>query len=162
MIAVQVAQVGLDPTSNSPVVLLREVDGARLLPIMIGPAEASAIAMELQGIRPPRPLTHDLVKRIILGFGGELRRVVIGDLRQDTYFAELELRRGDEVVRVDARPSDSIAVALRLGAPIFLAEGLFDRRGITPGEGGAAPDGADILRTYLENLDPQDLGRFTP
>lgn len=162
MIPVQVAQVGLDPASNSPVVLLREVDGDRLLPIMIGPAEASAIALELQGIRPPRPMTHDLVKRVILGFGGELRRVVIGDMRHDTYFAELELRRGDEVVRIDARPSDSIAVALRCGAPIFLADDLFDRRGITPGEGGTPPDGADILRTYLENLDPQDLGRFTP
>lgn len=162
MIPVEVAQVGLDPTSNSPVVLLREVNGTRILPILIGPAEASAIAMEMQGIRPPRPMTHDLIKRLILGLGGELRRVIIGDLREDTYFAELVVHRADEVVQVDARPSDSIAIALRLGAPIFLADDLLDRRGATPGEGGAAPDGADILRSYLENLDPQDLGRFKP
>ena len=162
MIAVRVAQVGLDPATNAPVVLLREVDGERLLPIIIGPAEASAIAMELQGVRPPRPMTHDLIKRLIVGLGGELRRVIIADLRGDTYFAELEIRRGDEVVRVDARPSDSIAVALRLQAPIFLAEALFDREGNGPGDGGSHPDGADLLRTYLENLDPQDLGRFKP
>lgn len=162
MVAVRVAQVGLDPATNSPVVLLREVDGERILPIIIGPAEAGAIAMELQGIRPPRPMTHDLVKRIMAGLGGELHHVSIRDLREDTYFAELELRRGDEVVRVDARPSDSIAIALRLNAPIFLAEELFDRRGRAPADGGAPPDGADILRNYLQNLDPQDLGRFKP
>ncbi len=162
MIAVRVAQVGIDPATNTPVVLLREIDGDRLLPILIGPAEASAIAMELQGIRPQRPLTHDLVKRVIVGLGGELRRVIIGDLRDDTYFAELELHRGDEVVRVDARPSDSIAVALRLQAPIFLAEALLDRHPQPPAEGGVPPDGADILRNYLEHLDPQDLGRFKP
>lgn len=162
MIAVRVEQVGIDPATNTPVVLLREVAGDRVLPILIGPSEASAIAMELQGIRPPRPMTHDLLKRLIIGLGGELRQVVIGDLRHDTYFAELELRRADEVVRVDARPSDSIAIALRLQAPIYLAEELLDRRPAPPGEGAPSPDGADLLRNYLENLDPQDLGRFQP
>lgn len=162
MIAVRVAQVGIDPATNTPVVLLREIDGDRLLPILIGPAEATAIAMELQGVKPPRPLTPDLVKRVIVGLGGELRRVVIGDLRQETYFAELELHRAGEVVRVDARPSDSIAVALRLQAPIFLAESLFDRQPRPGPEGATPPDGADILRDYLEHLDPQDLGRFQP
>lgn len=162
MVAVRVAQVGLDPATNSPVVVLRELEGERVLPILIGPAEASAIAMELQGVRPPRPLTHDLLKRLILGLGGELRRVVIADLREDTYFAELEVRRGDEVIQVDARPSDSIAVALRLQAPIFLADALFDRQAQSPAEGAPRPDGADLLRAYLENLDPQDLGRFQP
>jgi len=162
VIAVRVDQVGIDPATNTPVVLLREVAGDRVLPILIGPAEASAIAMELQGIRPPRPMTHDLLKRLILGLGGELRQVVIGDLRDDTYFAELELRRAGEVVRVDARPSDSIAIALRLQAPIYLADELLDRRPGPPGEGTPAPDGADLLRNYLEHLDPQDLGRFHP
>lgn len=161
MIAVRVAQVGLDPTTNSPVVLLREEDGDRVLPILIGPAEAGAIAMELQGLRPERPMTHDLVKRLIVGLGGELRRVIIGDLRQDTYFAELELVRAGEVIRVDARPSDSIAVALRLQAPIFLADALLEGRSPLPGD-PAPPDGAELLRSYLENLDPQDLGRFQP
>jgi bifunctional DNase/RNase len=161
MVAVQVAQVGIDPATSSPVVLLRELGGERVLPILVGPAEATAIALELQGVRPPRPMTHDLIKRLIVGLGAEVRRVVISDLREDTYFAELEVRRGDEVVRLDARPSDSIAIALRLGAPIFLSDELFDRRARSAGEGGP-PDGADILRAYLENLDPQDLGRFKP
>lgn len=161
MIAVRVAQVGLDPATNSPVVLLREEEGERVLPILIGPAEAGAIAMELQGIRPQRPMTHDLIKRLVLGLGGELRRVVIAELRNDTYFAELEIHREGEVVRVDARPSDSIAVALRLQAPIFLADHLLDGRA-RGADDPSPPDGAEILRTYLENLDPQDLGRFQP
>jgi bifunctional DNase/RNase len=160
VIQVRVAQVGLDPATNSPVVLLREEGGDRVLPILIGPAEAGAIAMELQGIRPHRPMTHDLIKRLILGLGGELRRVVIADLREDTYYAELEVHRDGEVVRVDARPSDSIAIALRLQAPIFLAETLLDQRGGTAQD--PPPDGAELLRNYLENLDPQDLGRFQP
>ena len=161
MIAVRVAQVGLDPATNSPVVLLREEDGDRVLPILIGPAEAGAIAMELQGIRPQRPMTHDLVKRLILGLGGELRRVLIADLRDDTYFAELELVREGEVIRVDARPSDGIAIALRLQAPIFLADQLLEGRSPSPLD-PPPPDGAALLRSYLENLDPQDLGRFQP
>ncbi|MDZ4675427.1 MAG: bifunctional nuclease family protein [Gemmatimonadota bacterium] len=161
MIAVRVAQVGLDPATNSPVVLLREEDGDRVLPILIGPAEAGAIAMELQGLRPQRPMTHDLVKRLILGLGGELRRVLIADLREDTYFAELELVREGEVIRVDARPSDGIAVALRFQAPIFLAEALLEGRSPAAND-PPPPDGAELLRTYLENLDPQDLGRFQP
>lgn len=161
MIAVRVAQVGLDPATNSPVVLLREEEGDRVLPILIGPAEAGAIAMELQGLRPQRPMTHDLIKRLIVGLGGELRRVLIADLREDTYFAELELIREGEVIRVDARPSDSIAVALRLQAPIFLADSLLEGRS-PAADDPPPPDGAELLRTYLENLDPQDLGRFQP
>jgi len=161
VIAVRVAQVGLDPATNSPVVLLREEAGDRVLPILIAPAEAGAIAMELQGIRPQLPMTHDLVKRLIVGLGGELRRVLIGDLRGDTYFAELEIVREAEVIRVDARPSDSIAVALRLQAPIFLADQLLEGRSPSPSD-PPPPDGAELLRSYLENLDPQDLGRFQP
>ncbi len=161
MIAVRVAQVGLDPASNSPVVLLREQDGDRVLPILVGPAEAGAIAMELQGIRPQRPMTHDLIKRMIVGLGGELRRVVIAELRENTYFAELELVRAGEVIRIDARPSDSIAVALRFQAPIYLADELLEGRSPSPSD-PPPPDGAALLRSYLENLDPQDLGRFQP
>ena len=117
MIEVTVAHLGLDRSTNTPVVILREKEGARVLPIWIGPAEASAIAMELQGMKAQRPLTHDLLKQVIIGLGGDLRRVVISAVKENTYFAELLIRRDDHVFQVDARPSDSIALALRLRRP---------------------------------------------
>jgi bifunctional DNase/RNase len=163
MIEIQVAHLGLDQTTNSPVVLLREKDGERVLHIWIGPAEASAIAMELQGVRAQRPMTHDLLKQVIVGLGGDLRRVSITRVQDNTYFAELLIRREEQLVQVDARPSDSIALALRLHAPIFTTEDLLERSGA---EGGPpAPErrlDAESLKQYLEKLDPQDFGRFTP
>src|SRR5690242_1074664 len=120
MIEVRVAQLGLDRDNNSPVVVLQEKDGERMLPIWIGPAEASAIAMELAGVKFARPLTHDLLKQIITGLGAELRRVNITSVKDNTYFAELLINRADQIFQVDARPSDSIAIALRLKAPIFV------------------------------------------
>lgn len=160
---VTVAHLGLDRTTNSPVVILREKDGTRVLPIWIGPAEASAIAMELQGVKAQRPLTHDLLKQVIIGLGGELRRVVISSVKENTYFAELLIRREDHVFQVDARPSDSIALALRLNAPIFTSDRLLDESGVETDE--PAPDPSlDIekLRQHLEKLDPQDFGKFNP
>lgn len=163
MIRVAVAHLGMDRSTNSPVVILREVGGERVIPIWIGPGEANAIAMEMQGVRPQRPLTHDLLKHVLGGLGGELRRVNLTGLRDGTYFAELLIARGEAHFEVDARPSDSIALALRCNAPIFSAEELLDqsdRPTDAPApEPGAAPD---ALRRYLENLDPQDFGRFQP
>ncbi len=165
LIEVRVAHLGLDRTSNSPVVVLQEKGGSRVLPIWIGPAEASAIAMELGGIKFARPLTHDLVKQVILGLGGELRKVLITAVHDSTYFAELHIyRSGHDVFQVDARPSDSIAVALRLGAPIFASESLLDL--VSPDaielQRDQSPLDADALKTYLQNLDPEDFGKFTP
>ena len=119
MVEVKVARLGLDSASNTYVVILQEKDGERLLPIWIGQPEAESIVMEMNDIRPPRPLTHDLCKRLITGLGGSLRRVQITKVQDNTYFAELHIYRGEEVLHVDARPSDSIALALRLSAPIF-------------------------------------------
>jgi bifunctional DNase/RNase len=162
MIRVTVAHLGVDRTTNTPVVILREVEGERVLPIWIGAGEANAIAMELQGVKPQRPLTHDLLKHIVGGLGGELRRVIISDLREDTYFAELFIYREEQVFQVDARPSDSIALALRCNAPIFTTDTLLDRHREAPEPGpGAGPD-PEALRRYLERLDPQDFGRFQP
>jgi bifunctional DNase/RNase len=161
MIRMSVAHLGVDRSTNSPVVVLREVGGERTLPIWIGTNEANAIAMELQGMKPERPMTHDLLRHLISGLGGELRRVQITDLRDDTYFAELLIVRGEDVVQVDARPSDSIALALRCNAPIFTTDALLDR----PTTPASAPDQTadpDALRRYLEKLDPQDFGRFQP
>ncbi|MEO8294981.1 MAG: bifunctional nuclease family protein [Gemmatimonadota bacterium] len=161
MIEVVVAHLGLDRASNSPVVILREKDGERVLPIWIGPAEASAIAMEMQGVKAQRPMTHDLLKQVIVGLGAELRRVTIRDVKENTYFAELLMSREDHVFQLDARPSDSIALALRLHSPIFASEQLLDQRTVEAPEGDGTLE-AERLKNYLEKMDPQDFGKFTP
>ena len=164
MIRVTVAQLGIDRNTNTPVVVLREVDGERSLPIWIGPGEAQAIAMELQGVRAQRPMTHDLLRDVVTGLGGELRRVQVTALRDDTYFAELILLRNGAAVQVDARPSDCIALALRCSAPIYTTDELLDRGGAQrpPPAPEGETDAAETLRRYLEKLDPQDFGRFQP
>jgi len=164
VIRVTVAQLGIDRNTNTPVVVLQEVDGERSLPIWIGPGEAQAIAMELQGIRAQRPMTHDLLRDVVTGLGGELRRVQITALRDDTYFAELILLRNGTAVQVDARPSDCIALALRCSAPIYTTDELLDRGGAQhpPPSPEGETDAAETLRRYLEKLDPQDFGRFQP
>lgn len=163
MVRMRVAHLGLDRTTNSPVVVLKEEGGDRTLPIWIGPSEANAIALELQGIKPERPLTHDLMRQLVSGLGGELRRVVISGLRDNTYFASLLIVRGADLFEVDARPSDGIALALRMNTPIYGHEDLLDtsaREGSSPA--GDVPDDPDALKRFLEKLDPQDLGRFQP
>jgi bifunctional DNase/RNase len=165
MIEVRVAHLGLDRGTNSPVVVLKEADGPRILPIWIGPGEASAIAMELAGVKYNRPLTHDLLKQVIVGLGGELRKVLITAVRDNTYFAELRIYRdGHDVFHVDARPSDSIALALRVRAPVYAAEALLelvspDAVELQSDQGGLD---SDALKNYLQNLDPEDFGKFTP
>ena len=168
---VRVQSLGLDQTTKAPVVILQEVGGNRALPIWIGPAEASAIAMQLAGMKFPRPLTHDLFASVIRGLGGVLRRVTITRVEDNTYFAELLIQRGDHVFSVDARPSDSIAIALRLDAELYISNKLLGGTGIAstgpsagPGEGG--PDAPTLtpeqLQERLRKLNPEDLGRFEP
>jgi bifunctional DNase/RNase len=166
VIEVRVAHLGLDRTTNTPVVILQEQGGDRVLPIWIGPAEASAIAMELAGMKFARPLTHDLLKLVIVGLGADLRKVIITQVKENTYYAELHIYRGDAVVNIDARPSDSIAVALRLKAPIFTSDELLENTTIDTSElaseSGPQSLDADALKNYLQNLDPEDFGKFTP
>jgi bifunctional DNase/RNase len=170
VIEVRVAHLGLDRTTNTPVVILQEREGERVLPIWIGPAEASAIAMELAGVKFARPLTHDLLKQVIVGLGADLRKVIITQVKENTYYAELHVYRGDAVIQIDARPSDSIAIALRLKAPIFTSDSLLALTSVDTGEptpsggppGEATPMDAEKLKTYLQNLDPEDFGKFTP
>jgi bifunctional DNase/RNase len=167
VIEVRVAHLGLDRTTNTPVVILQEREGERVLPIWIGPAEASAIAMELAGVKFARPLTHDLLKQVVVGLGAELRKVIITQVKDNTYYAELHIYRGDTVIQIDARPSDSIALALRLKAPIFTSETLLAVTAVDTGEGsgdaaGPTPLDTDALKAYLQNLDPEDFGKFTP
>lgn len=165
MLEVKVVHLGLDRSSNTPVVILQEKEGERVLPIWIGPSEASAIAMELAGVKFSRPLTHDLVKQVITGLGGRLSKISITKVQENTYYAEMEVRQGENVVQIDARPSDSIAVALRFGAPIFTQEDLLGDSQIDlvePAPGESTSLDADSLKSYLEKLDPEDFGKFVP
>jgi len=167
VIEVRVAHLGLDRATNTPVVILQERDGERVLPIWIGPAEASAIAMELAGVKFARPLTHDLLKQVIVGLGAELRKVIITQVKDNTYYAELHMYRGDAVIQIDARPSDSIALALRLKAAIFTTDNLLGMTSVDTGSPPIESSGltgldADALKAYLQNLDPEDFGKFTP
>jgi hypothetical protein len=179
VIELEVASLGLDKASNTPVVILREVGGDRLLPIWIGPGEASAIAMELAGIKFSRPLTHDLLNTVVRSLGSELIRVLITRVVDNTYYATLMLQRNGETITIDSRPSDSVALALRASAPIFADVDLLDRttvevEGATlePGFAGASTGGLnpetddevppEKLRDYLKRLDPEDFGRFVP
>ena len=173
MIEMRVARLGVDGAANTYVVVLRELHGPRVLPIWIGQPEAEAIVMELQSVSRERPLTHDLVKQIVLGLGASVRRIVISRVERGTYYAELQLQRGDQLVSVDARPSDSIAIALRTGAAIFAADDLLvtledeDQPLVPPPTPGSAPaTGPDMspdeLKAYLQRLRPEDLGKFMP
>jgi bifunctional DNase/RNase len=163
MIQLKVANIALDQ-KNTPVVFLKEIDGDRVLPIWIAPVEAGAIAMGLSGQKFERPLTHDLLKQVVLGLGAELDRVVITSIQENTYFAQLQLSRDDHLYHVDARPSDSIALAVRFDAPIFAEESIFANR---PSKIEQVPDDLseldpDALKQYLKDLDPEDFGKFKP
>jgi bifunctional DNase/RNase len=171
MVEVHVVRLAIDGVSNAHVVILQEKGGERLLPIWIGAAEADSILMEINQVKKERPLTHDLCKSLIAGMGGELRRVQITRVAKGTYFAEMHIVRGGEVVHVDARPSDSIAIALRFPAPIFADESLL----VAMGEEETADDSVvpetppaqstedmtvEQLQRYLSNLRPEDFGKF--
>ena len=175
MVEVIVAKLGLDSSTNSHVVILQEKDGHRLLPIWIGAPEADSIVMEMKSVRRERPLTHDLCKSLILGLGGTLRRVQITKVQKSTYYAELHVSRPEGMVQIDARPSDSIAIALRLAAPIYAQESLLtavaeetDGDGDEIGMGGTGLESSarsdeltsEQLKERLENLRPEDLGKF--
>jgi bifunctional DNase/RNase len=179
LVEVKVQSLGLDRSSNSPVVILEEMEGDRVLPIWIGPSEASAIAMQLADMEFTRPLTHDLLVAVLNGLGGSLRKVIITRVEKNTYFAELIIHRNGEIISVDARPSDSIAVALRVDARIFAQDELLERAQIEitdaettePTDAPAEPKrkeapsermDAEELKEYLRRLNPEDFGRFTP
>ena len=170
MVEVTVARLGLDSATNSYVVVLRERGGRRLLPIWIGQPEAESIAMQMNQVKRERPITHDLCQSLIIGLGGTLRRVSITRVQKSTYYAEMQIEGPTGVVEVDARPSDSIAIALRLDAPIFAPSSLLttldDTAEAEGKEGSLDPSDSDLtaeqLKAYLENLRPEDFGKFSP
>ncbi len=176
MVEVVVARLGLDSTTQSYVLVLQEKGGSRLLPIWIGQPEAESIVMQIHSIKRVRPLTHDLCKNLIQGLGGSLRRVQITRVEKNTYYAELHINRGETIVQIDARPSDSIAIALRFSAPIFAQESLLTAIEVEDAEvEGSGNDEdedtpmipedprditAEQLKEYLEKMRPEDVGKF--
>src|SRR5215468_4308931 len=116
----------VDPTTNSPIVLLKELDGEGILPIWVGPYEANSIANEIEKMAPQRPMTHDLLRNVIVHLGGEVRRVIVTELKASTFYAVIEIVRNEEVVLLDSRPSDAIALALRVDCPIFIRDEVFE------------------------------------
>jgi bifunctional DNase/RNase len=171
MVEVLVARLGLDSATNSYVVILRERGGRRQLPIWIGRPEAESIVLELNQVKRERPLTHDLCKALITGLGGVLRRVSITHVQQNTYFAVMQVESAHGLVEIDARPSDSIAIALRMSAPIFVNEDLLhdfeddeeqDTLSSSPPGGDGHALSPEQLKAHLEHLRPEDFGKFKP
>ena len=164
MIEVQVAKLYVGDKTNNAAVILKELEGDRVLPIWIGSGEANAIAMVLQGQSFPRPLTHDLVASIVRGLRASITKVLISDLRDKTFYATVLVHGSKEELTFDARPSDSIALALRAGCPIFVSEKLLEAQGerVDPLQmrPPSAQERAEELRRHLERLSPEDFGKF--
>jgi bifunctional DNase/RNase len=158
VVEMKVWKLIIDKRTDTPVVLLQEAKGKRVLPIWIGHAEAKAILMELLGEKFPRPLTHDLIKIIVQGLEAKISKVTICELKDNTFFATLYVERGDEVVAIDARPSDSIAIALRTKSPIHVAEELLKTQPTL--EELSDDERAEALRKYLDGMNPEDFGKF--
>jgi uncharacterized protein len=149
----------LDPLTNMPIVILKDVEGNRALPIWIGPNEANAIALEMERVITPRPLTHDLIRNILEGLQVKVSRVVVNDLRENTFYAVIFLAVNGTEVAIDSRPSDAIALALRVKAPIFVAERVIrEAKSIDLTEERPAED-TQSVRDWIENLKPEDFGK---
>ena len=149
----------VDPSTNMPIVILKDVNGDALLPIWVGPYEANAIAMEIEKSSAPRPMTHDLLKNLMQGLNGQLQRVVVSELRDDTFYAVIWMDQQGETVTLDARPSDALALALRADCPIFVEEEVLRTAKVLPHPVDAPGTSAE-LRQWLENLGDEDLGKY--
>jgi bifunctional DNase/RNase len=158
-IEVRIRGLMMDPATNMPIVVLKDVASDTVIPIWVGIFEANAIAIEVEKVSAPRPMTHDLARNMIRHLNARLERVVITELKDDTFHAVLWLRQADELVTIDARPSDAIALALRADCPIFVAEQVMQSAKLNisgPSEGPTA----EQLRGWLEGLNDEDLGRY--
>lgn len=148
----------VDPITNTPIVMLRDRDGLRVLPIWVGIFEANAIALQIENISTPRPMTHDLLRDVIQGLNGVVEKVVVSDLQDNTFFALIYVNVGGESRAIDARPSDAIALALRTRAPIFVEDTVIDNA--RPFDVEQDRPDTERLQKWLENLDPDELGKY--
>lgn len=158
MIRMEIKGLLMDPVSNMPVVILRDTEKGHFLPIWVGIFEANAIALEMEKVATPRPMTHDLLKNLLAELDARVDRIVINDLRDNTFFARIHLTRGDSTLSVDSRPSDAIALALRSQAAIFVEEEVLEKSRSLRAEG--AEQDPDRLRKWLEEASPEELGKY--
>jgi bifunctional DNase/RNase len=156
LIEMSIKGLTIDPITNMPIVILKDASNQRVLPIWVGPVEANAIALQIENVAPPRPMTHDLLNNLLTELGARLVRVVIASLRENTFYAYLELDRQGETLLIDARPSDAIALSLRAKAQVFVDAAVLDQAKSVE----VSPENVDQerLQRWLESLDPEDLG----
>ena len=148
----------MDPVTNMPIVILKDVNGNAVLPIWVGIYEANAIALEIEKVTTPRPMTHDLLKNLLIGLDTRVDKVVVCDLRDDTFYALIWLVRDGQTITIDSRPSDALALALRVDCPIYVEDEVLKNSKIA----NAASDkvSSEELRKWLENLNDEDIGRY--
>ncbi|MGA2833744.1 MAG: bifunctional nuclease family protein [Terracidiphilus sp.] len=158
-IEVRIRGLMMDPATSMPIVVLKDVASETVMPIWVGIFEANAIAIEIEKVAAPRPMTHDLTRNLIRHLNATLERVVISELKDDTFFAILWLRQGDEPLALDARPSDALALALRADCPIYVTEEVMQMARLNT-SGPAEGPTAEQLRGWLEGLNDEDLGRY--
>jgi uncharacterized protein len=148
----------MDPVTQMPIVVLKDVNGNTVLPIWVGIFEANAIALEIEKVSTPRPMTHDLLKTVLLGLEAGVKKVVVSDLRDDTFYALIWLERGGELISIDSRPSDALALALRLDCPIYVEDTVLKTSKLTNTVSEKVQ--SEELRKWLEGLNDEDLGRY--
>ena len=148
----------MDPVTNMPIVILKDMSGNAVLPIWVGVYEANAIALEIEKVATPRPMTHDLIKSLLLGLGTGVNKVVVSELRDETFYAVIWLDRDGELISVDSRPSDALALALRLDCPIYVEETVLKSSKQAASVSNKVPD--EEVRRWLEGLNDEDLGRY--
>ena len=148
----------VDPVTNMPIVILRDKDGKRVLPIWVGIFEANAIALQIENVPTPRPMTHDLLRNVIRDLKADIQKIVVCDLKDNTFYALIYLSVDGDTVAIDARPSDAIALALRVRAPVFVEEEVIanaKNADLTPGKGDS-----EHMQQWLESLDPEEMGKY--
>ena len=148
----------VDPVTNMPIVILKDKQGDRVLPIWVGVSEANAIALQIENVATPRPMTHDLLRNIITDLDGQVDRVVVSDLKDNTFYAIIHLTVKGERIAIDSRPSDAIALALRTRSPILVEENVIDSAKTV--DFNAERTDSDRLQKWLESLDPEELGKY--
>lgn len=161
MIEMQLGGLGFDPKNMSPIVLLRDIEERNFLPIWIGMFEAAAIAMELQEFKPPRPMTHDLITKILNELNGRVKRVIINEIVENTFYAIIEIETGsnnEKLIKIDSRPSDAIAISVRTTSPIFVAEGVMAKAKMVNAE--KDEEEAKKFKDFIDNLNPDDFQKY--
>jgi len=148
----------MDPVTNMPIVVLKDVGSDTVLPIWVGVYEANAIALEIEKVTTPRPMTHDLIKNLLIGLDTHVHKIVVNELRDDTFFAVIWMEREGRVISIDSRPSDALALALRLDCPIYVEEEVLKTSKVA--STSAERVSSDDLRKWLEGLNDEDLGRY--